>query len=366
MTVKRRFGFAANLAVMCAAMLCAAAMPMLADTPTAEQQPSLTVDRDPFPSPDPPSSSPNRGHPNGGMKGQITFTQTVDEVVLNASVFDGSGRLIDGLGQADFQIYEDNVPQKMLSFRREDVPVSIGILIDNSASMSNKRSAVNTAALDLVKSSNPEDEVFVVNFADTAYLDADFTSDMNQLNAGLSHITSSGGTALYDAVVAAADHEAEASHRGKQVLLVITDGEDNSSTTTKEAAIRRVQDLSGPEVYAIGLLFGDEDNARTKRLARRALLDMTDQTGGLALFPKNLNEVDAVASQIAADLRSQYTLGYRPSRQASEGGYRVVRVEAKAKGMGKLTVRTRAGYFPKPDASATTTTPAPAVAPKTN
>jgi Ca-activated chloride channel family protein len=314
-------------------------------TTAPETQPSLTQDRDPIPSPDPPSNSTVRG-----SRSRVTFTQTVDEVFLNASVYDSGGHLIGGLGQSDFQVYEDGVLQKITSFHREDVPVSLGILIDNSASMYDKRQAVDKAALDLVKSSNPDDEDFVVNFSDAAYLDTDFTSDVNKLNQGLSHIDSRGGTALYDAVVAAADHEAEKSHRHKEVLLVITDGADNSSTSTLDQTIRRVQDLSGPVVYSIGLLFGDEDSSRSKRESKKALISLTEQTGGLALFPKSLNDVDAIASTIAKDIRSQYTIGYTSTKPPSQGGFRAVHVEVKAKGYNKLSVRTRAGYFPKPDA----------------
>jgi VWFA-related protein len=305
-------------------------------------QPSLTVDHDPVPSPDPPSATTARQH------GRITFTQDVDEVVLNASVFDSGGHLVQTLDRAAFQVFEDNVAQKILSFRHEDIPVSLGILIDNSGSMHDKRTAVNKAAIDLVHSSNPGDEVFIVNFSDTAFLDTDFTSDIGKLNDGLSHIESKGGTALYDAVVAAADHEAESARRPKQVLLVITDGEDTASTTSLENTIRRIQDLSGPVVYAIGLLFGDEDSAHSRRSAKRALLDMTEQTGGMAIFPHSLNDVDACAAEIAQDIRSQYTIGYKSTKPVALGGYRVVHVEAKAGRFSKLTVRTRSGYYPRP------------------
>jgi VWFA-related protein len=314
-----------------------------------DPQTSLTVDRGPIASPDSPPTSNTSGQASPALRGRFTFTQNVDEVVLNVSVFDSSGNIVGNLDQSAFQVFEDSVAQKIISFRREDVPVSLGILIDNSGSMSDKRKAVNKAAIDLVQSSNPDDEVFVVNFSDAAYLDADFTADIGKLNEGLSHIESRGGTALYDAVVASADHEAASSRRHKQVLLVITDGEDNASTTTLESAIRRVQDLSGPVVYAIGLLFGDEDSQHSRRDARRALMELTQQTGGLALFPHSLNDVDGIAAQIASDIRSQYTIGYSSTNPVELGGFRAVNVQAKAKGHGKLTVRTRTGYYPHTD-----------------
>ncbi len=318
------------------------------------QQPSLTVDHDPVPSPDAETTVPAApgtapGQVAKGAGGKFTLRQDVDEVVLNATVLDGGGHLVQSLQKSDFQVFEDGVPQTIAAFRHEDVPVSIGILIDNSGSMADKRMAVNQAAIDMVKASNPDDETFIVNFSEEAYIDQDFTSDIGKLNQGLSHIDSKGGTALYDAVVASADYMAKYAKRSKQVLLIITDGEDNASSATLEYTIRRVQDLSGPVVYTIGMLFGDEDSPKTQRRAKRALQDLSDQTGGIAYFPKHLQNVDAVAAEVASDIRNQYTIGYHSTNPPSKGGYREVHVEAKAKGMGRLTVRTRTGYFPRAD-----------------
>ncbi|HUZ04094.1 MAG TPA: VWA domain-containing protein, partial [Acidobacteriaceae bacterium] len=242
-------------------------------------------------------------------------------------------------------VFEDNIPQRISSFRHEDIPVSIGILIDNSGSMRDKRAAVNRAALDLVRASNPDDEAFIVNFSDDAFLDQDFTSSVPLLQNGLSHIDSRGGTALYDAVVASADHLAKASKRPKQVILIITDGEDNSSSTTLEQTVRRVQDLQGPIVYSIGLLFGEGVGREAKR-AKRALQLLSDDTGGLAFFPKSLAQVDDIAAEVATDIRNQYTIGYHASKPESQGGYRMIHVAVKAKGFSKLTARTRPGYYP--------------------
>ncbi|MHB1020817.1 MAG: VWA domain-containing protein [Acidobacteriaceae bacterium] len=328
--------------------------------PPTESQPSLTVDRDPVSSPD--ATVPQKpgaaeaGQVSRGEHGRFTLRQDVDEVVLNATVLDSHNQLVMSLNKDDFQVFEDGVPQTIAAFRHEDIPVSIGILIDNSGSMSDKRRAVNQAAIDLVKSSNPEDEDFVVNFSEEAYIDADFTSDIGKLEEGLSHIDSKGGTALYDAVLASADYLAKNGKRPKQVLLVITDGEDNASNATLEDAIRRVQDLSGPVVYTIGLMFGDDDSPRTQRRAKRALQELSDQTGGLAFFPKSLKNVDAVAAEVAQDIRNQYTIGYHSTNPPARGGYRIVRVIAKAKGYGRLTVRTRAGYYPRGDRSRPTAT----------
>jgi len=323
-----------------------------------ETQPPLNVDRDPVLSPDAEDNEPvSPGHPGSpnrgaqtlerGEHGGFTLKRNVDEVVLNVTVLDDGGHLVTDLKRDDFKVFEDGVPQTIASFQHQDIPVSIGMIIDNSGSMRDKRAAVNTAALDLVRASNRDDEAFVVNFSDEAFIDQDFTSDIGKLREGLSHIDSKGGTALYDAVVASADQLAKNAKRPKQALLIITDGEDNASTFSLEQTIRRVQDLQGPVVYSIGLLFGDEGGGRESRRAKRALKLLSDETGGIAFFPKSLADVDAIAAEVARDIRSQYTIGYHSTKPASQGGYRAVKVEVHAAGHGKLFARTRSGYYPK-------------------
>jgi VWFA-related protein len=271
----------------------------------------------------------------------------VEEVVLNATVLDDNNHMVNDLKQDDFHVFEDGTPQTITSFQHQDIPVSMGILVDNSGSMRDKRMAVNSAAVDLVKASNPEDEAFVVNFSDEAFIDQDFTSDLKKLRDGLAHIDSKGGTALYDAVVASADQLAKGAKRPKQVLLIVTDGEDNASTLNLEQTIRRVQDLQGPVVYSIGLLFGEDSGGRETRRAKRALQTLSNETGGIAYFPHSLSEVDQICAEVAHDIRNQYTIGYHSTKPASQGGYRLVKVQATAKGRGKLVVRTRSGYYPK-------------------
>ncbi len=273
--------------------------------------------------------------------GQYVFTTTVQEVQLHATVVDDKHRFVTDLDKGDFTVFEDGKPQTINSFRREDVPVSLGIIIDNSGSMRDKRPAVNQAAINLVKASNPQDQVFIVNFNDEYYLDQDFTANISKLRDGLEKIESRGGTALYDAVMASADHLKKNSKLDKKVLLVVTDGEDNASRSSLERAVRFLQAENGPVVYTIGLL-GDEHAKR----ARRALQTMAEDTGGVSFFPKDLKEVDAISSEVAHDIRNQYTIGYKPTTPQSAGGYRTVKVEAKAPHHGKLVVRTRSGYYP--------------------
>jgi VWFA-related protein len=269
------------------------------------------------------------------------------EVRLNASVIDGSGRFVDSLGQSAFHVYEDGVPQTIIGFKHEDVPVSLGILIDSSGSMYDKRAAVDAAALNLVKLSNTQDEAFLVDFSSEAYIDQDFTNSIPKLQQGLSYIRSSGGTALYDAVIASADYLSKNARRAKQVLLIVTDGDDNASSANLEATIRRVQELDGPAIYCIGLLFGDDTSRSEARHSKEVLSELAAQTGGLAYFPKALKDVNEIAQEVAQDIRTQYTIEYRSTKPPSQGGYREIHVEAKEKGFSKLQVRTRTGYFPK-------------------
>jgi VWFA-related protein len=272
----------------------------------------------------------------------------VEEVVLHATVVDDKQRMVTNLEKQAFSVFEDGKPQNLVSFRHEDIPVAMGIVIDNSGSMREKRDKVNKAAINLVKSSNPQDEVFIVNFNDEYYLDQDFTADISKMREALEKVDTRGGTALYDAVVASAGHLKKNAKLEKRVLFVVTDGEDNESQETLEQAIRRLQEENGPTVYAIGLL--GEEKARR---ARKALQFIAEKTGGIAFFPKSLDEVDSISRNVAHDIRNQYTLGYKPTNPKSAGGYRAIRVDAKSKGYGKLTVRTKSGYYAGQERSAT-------------
>jgi Ca-activated chloride channel homolog len=288
------------------------------------------------------SSAPPQGEQPASTDsgGVFVFKKEVEEVQLHATVVDSKGRMVMNLGQNAFAVFENDKPQAISSFRREDVPVAMGIVIDNSGSMREKRDKVNKAAVNLVRASNSQDQVFVVNFNDEYYLDQDFTSDVRKLKEALEKVEARGGTALYDAVVASAD-QLKQSKLQKKVLFVVTDGEDNASRETLEEAVRRLQEENGPTVYAIGLLGGDEGTRR----GRRALQTLAERTGGIAFLPKTLDDVDEISSTVAHDIRSQYAIGYKPTTPKSVGGYRTIRVDARAKGYGKLTVRTRSGYY---------------------
>ena len=281
-------------------------------------------------------------------------------VVCPTTVVDRSGHLVTTLPKEAFTVYENGVAQEIKVFKREDVPVSMGLIIDNSGSMRDKRAKVEAASLALAKDSNPEDEAFVVNFNDEAFLDLphgkDFTSDFKELEEALTRIDSRGGTAMRDAIRMSIDHAKEKGHKDKKVLVVITDGNDNSSVVSLENLVKAAQQ-TGIMIYSVGLL-GEEERREAQR-AQRALKALAEATGGDAFFPKDVSEVDRIAHQVARDIRNQYTISYTPSNTALDGTFRQIKIAIKAPGT--PTVRTRSGYYATADQGAR---PAKGTAPK--
>jgi Ca-activated chloride channel homolog len=271
------------------------------------------------------------------------FTSETNLVPLYASVVDKNGKLLTNIPQSAFKILENGVEQPIKIFRREDVPVSMGIIIDNSGSMRDKRTKVAAAALDLVKASNPQDEVFLVNFNDEAYLDQDFTSDIKKLEQALDKLDSRGGTAMRDAISMSIDYEKEHGKKDKKVLFVVTDGNDNTSNITLEQLIRKARQ-SEVLIYSIGLLA--EEEPRDSRQAKKALKTLTENSGGVDYYPRDVSEVDKIVPQIARDIRGQYVLAYLPTNTAMDGSYR--KIDVVVNGYGRPTVRTRKGYYANP------------------
>jgi VWFA-related protein len=278
-------------------------------------------------------------------EGVPTFRTDTQLVILHVSVLDRDGRLVTDLPQSAFKVLENNVEQPIKIFRREDIPVSMGILIDNSGSMRDKRTRVSAAAIALVKASNPDDEMFIVNFNDDAYLDQPFTADRKKLEEALERIDARGGTAMRDAVSMSIDHVREKGTKDKKVLLVVTDGNDNSSRATLEQLVRKAQtQQSEVLIYAIGLL--NEEEPREARAAKRALKALAEASGGLDYYPKDLAEVEAITPDVAHEIRNQYIVAYSPTNPALDGTFRPIKVTVS--GFGRLTVRTRSGYYATP------------------
>ena len=270
----------------------------------------------------------------------LVFSSDTRLVVLPISVSDSHGKLVTDLPQKSFKVFENGVEQPVKLFKREDVPVSLGIIIDNSGSMKEKRQKVEVASMDLVKASNKMDEVFIVNFNDDAWLDVPFTSDIKKLEDGVAKIDSRGGTAMRDAINLSLDYLKKEGKRQKKVLLVVTDGNDNASSITLEKLVDRARQ-DEVLIYAIGLL--DEEEKREAKTAKRALDLLTHESGGLSFYPKAVADVDQITLQVAHDIRNQYTIAYSPTVQAMDGSFRQIKVTAS--GPGRLTVRTRTGYY---------------------
>src|ERR1039457_4571272 len=235
-------------------------------------------------------------------KDTVTFTSDTRWVVLPVTVADKSGKLIPNLPQSAFKVFENGAEQPIKLFKREDVPVSLGIIVDNSGSMRDKRVKVETASADLVRASNPQDEVFVVNFNDDAYLDVPFTSDIKKLEQGLARIDSRGGTAMRDAITMSIDYLKESGKKQKKVLLVVTDGNDTASTGTLEKLVAKAHKAE-ILIYAIGLL--NEEERREAKKVKRALDELTGASGGVSYYPKDVAEVDKIALQVAHEVRNR-------------------------------------------------------------
>ena len=292
----------------------------------------------------------------GSQADQFTIAVKVDMVVLHATVLDSKGILVSGLDKQDFQVFEDGAPQQIDSFSHEDIPVTVGLVVDNSGSMRPKRSEVIAAALAFARSSNLQDQMFVVNFNEKVSFglpdDTLFTDQAGDLRVAMSRIAADGMTALYDAVAAALEH-LKKGNRDKKVLIVISDGGDNASTHNL-AQIMAMAEQSDAIIYTIGLFDADDPDRNPG-----ALKQLAKATGGEAFLPGSVKDVVPICERIARDIRNQYTIGYVPPNGKQDGTYRVIQVKAGAPGRGRLVVRTRAGYYgprnsqPLPPAGAT-------------
>ena len=270
-------------------------------------------------------------------------------MLIPVSVTTKDGKTLDNLPQSSFQIFEDNVQQQINIFAHDDVPLSLGLVIDNSGSMRNKRQRVNSAALTFVRESNPDDETFIVDFDDEALLRQQFTGSMADLVDALSDINTQGETAMNDAIYVSLDYMKKGT-REKKALLVITDGEDNKSKYGINKLIEHIRESKDVTIYSIGLLEENDERGGLfgKSPAKKAKDDLTkisEMTGGEAYFPKSVDEVNEICRKIARDLRNQYTLGYSPTNTKNDGGDRSIRVTVTPPpGTSKINVRARSGY----------------------
>jgi VWFA-related protein len=276
--------------------------------------------------------------------GQSSYRITVDValVVLQATVTDRRGSVVTNLEAQDFEVFENGVSQHIQLFKNEDIPVAVGLIVDHSSSMTPKIAEVTAAARTFVRSSNREDEMFVVNFNEIASLGLPatvrFTDSTAELEHAIANRPTTGMTALYDAI-ALGLAQIQTASQDKKVLMVVTDGGDNASRQNLDQ-VMKLAGQSSAVIYTVGL-FDEEDPDRNPGVLKR----LAQATGGETFIPEKLSEVPAICERIARDIRHQYTIGYVPNHPAHDGSYRAIRVVAHTKGQGKLSVRTRTGYI---------------------
>ncbi|HYK87366.1 MAG TPA: VWA domain-containing protein [Acidobacteriota bacterium] len=283
-----------------------------------------------------------------GQKG-YTIGVNVDLVVMHTSVYDKAGRFVGGLKKDNFKVFEDGVEQKISSFSQEDVPVSMGILLDLSGSMRNKIEQVNKAALAFIRASNPQDQEFLIGFNEQVELLQDYTSDIDEVADSLDNIIVTGGTALYDAIYLGVQ-KAHTGIKPKKAIVVITDGEDRDSYYKLDELVAKVQE-SDVQIFCVGFLnpvpdkglFGHWSKSVPEK-AHDALQKISEETGGKAFFPQKLTEINNIVSEIAHDLRNQYSIGYVSSNTARDGSYRRVKITLDAASTANNHLRYRRGY----------------------
>src|SRR5438105_12870714 len=286
-------------------------------------------------------------------KGQSqTLKVDVDLVLVNATVTDSLNRYVSGLGQEHFQIWEDKVEQKIAYFSSEDVAISIGVIFDVSGSMKDKITTARDAAVTFLKTGNPEDEFFLVEFANRPEVASDFTTDVSKLQSKLIFTPAKGMTALYDAVYVGLDKLKQGTNP-KKALLLITDGEDNRSRYTFQN-VRDFVKEQDVQIYAIGIT--DEWNSQlgAGHTGRAMIEELADLTGGRAFFPDSVYELEDICTKIAIELKNQYVIGYHCTNAAKDGKWRKLRMKVNPpKGIQHLNVRSKAGYYaPMADAAA--------------
>jgi Ca-activated chloride channel family protein len=282
--------------------------------------------------------------PKSDSASPYVIRTNVDLVVLHATVRDHKGTPVSGLGKEDFQVFEDKVPQQIESFSHEDLPVTVGLVIDSSGSMRPKRANVISAAMGFVRSSNPADQIFVVNFNEHVSLglpaNLPFTNNEAQLETALFRHNITGMTALYDAITLSIEQLRQGKW-DKKVLIVVSDGGDNASVRNL-AQVLSLVNQSNALIYTVGI-YDESDEDRNPRV----LKELSRTSGGEAFFPRDLQEILPICEKIAHDIRNQYTITFAPANKKQDGAYRKIDVKARETvGGGRLSVSTRAGYSP--------------------
>lgn len=317
------------LAVLCAA-LCVLCVWMAAPPARAQDLPA---------GPAPPKSAQSKKLPYGKP-----ITTTTEMTLVNVSVLDPLGRIVTGLRQENFRVFEDGVEQEVVYFASDDVPVSIGVIFDMSNSMTDKIQKSRNAAVQFFRTSNPQDEFLLVEFNDQAQLITPFTNNVDQLQNQLLYTAAHGMTALYDGVYLGLS-QMRSAHHERKALLILSDGGDNHSRYT-ETDIRRFVQESDVQIYAIGLFDSNGGPTPEEQHGPALLSDLTQLTGGRMFVVQNLSELPDIATKISMELRNQYVLGYIPSNRAQDGRWRKIKVRLRPpRGLPPLTVYAKTGYY---------------------
>jgi Ca-activated chloride channel family protein len=269
----------------------------------------------------------------------------VNMVVVNVAVTDSYDRIVTGLEQSNFQVYDEKVEQKILSFSTEDSPISVGLVFDCSGSMGDKIKKSKDASLQFFKTANPQDEFLFISFNDRANLVSGFTSKFEQIQDRLLLVKSGGRTALLDAIYLGL-HEMKNATTNRRALLVISDGGDNSSRYT-ERDIREAVKESAVQIYVVGI-FEAMSNRGTpeEKQGPNLLTELADVSGGRMFSVEDVNELPDIAEKISIELRNQYVLGYKPSNLVRDGHWRRLKVKLNPpKGLPPLQVYARGGYY---------------------
>jgi Ca-activated chloride channel family protein len=271
----------------------------------------------------------------------------VDMVLVPVTVVDPYGRLVTGLDQSNFRIFEDGIEQEVVYFAEQDVPISIGVIFDLSGSMSDKIDKSRLAALQFFRTANPQDEFFLVDFNDRAQLVSPFTSDIDLLrNRMLFGRRPGGRTALFDGIYLGLS-EMRGAHNSRKALLIISDGGENHSRYS-ERDLREFLREADVQLYAIGIYEPLSSRWRTPEEGQGpALLEELAEMSGGRVFPvTNLNELPDIATKISMELRNQYVVGYKPSNRRRDGKWRKIKVQLRPpRGLPPLTVYFRHGYM---------------------
>jgi Ca-activated chloride channel family protein len=294
----------------------------------------------------PSSQDVNKLVPGTLSKPSQVLHVNVELTLLNVVVTDPYNRLIMGLDPDNFRVFEDKVEQEIITFSSEDVPISIGVIFDCSGSMSDKFGKAREAAVEFLKTANPEDEFFLVSFNERAELASSFTNSVEDLQSRLLLTVPKGRTALFDAIYLGLSQMRGARH-AKHALLIFSDGGDNHSRY-QESDVKRLVKEADTQLYAIGIFDPLRDRSRTiEELNGPSLLsEITEMTGGRVFAVENLNELPDIATKISLELRNQYVLGYRSSNKAHDGRWRKIKIKMRApRGLPPLSVYSKTGYY---------------------